>query len=162
MDFLLYGKILFLLLAANGAPILGRILFGSHLDYPVDGRHRLADGQPLFGASKTWRGIGVALLITPLLAFLVALPPLLGVLIATLAMTGDLLSSFIKRRLRIEPSGMALGLDQLPESLLPLIAAGWYYAMDWRAILGLALIFLVLELVLSRILYSLNIRKQPY
>lgn len=162
MDLLLSGKILFLLLAANGAPILARILFGARLSHPVDGQHRLADGQPVFGASKTWRGIGIALLSTPLLALLIALPPLVGAVIATLAMTGDLLSSFIKRRLRIEPSGMAFGLDQLPESLLPLIAVGWYYEMDWRLVLGLTLIFLVLELVLSRVLYWLHIRKQPY
>lgn len=162
MDLLLYGKILFLLLAANGAPILGRILFGSRLTRPVDSQHRLADGQPIFGASKTWRGIGIALLITPLLAVLITLPPLVGVLVAALAMAGDLLSSFIKRRLGIEPSGMAFGLDQLPESLLPLIAVGWYYGMDWRLVLGLTLIFLILELVLSRILYWLHIRKQPY
>ncbi len=162
MDLLLSGKLLFLLLVANGAPILGRLLFGTRWSQPVDGELRFIDGEPLFGPSKTWRGIIAALLITPLFASLLALPLLLGVLIATLAMLGDLLSSFTKRRLRIAPSGMAIGLDQVPESLLPLLGAGIFLGIDWFAIAQLTLIFLILELLLSRILYWLNIRKQPY
>lgn len=162
MDLLLPAKILFLLLAANGAPILGRLWFAERFSQPVDGNHPFSDGQPLFGPSKTWRGIVTALLITPLFAVLLALPPLLGLLIAALAMLGDLLSSFIKRRLHIAPSGMALGLDQIPESLLPLLGAKLYYQMDWFTIAQLTLIFLILELLLSRILYWLNIRSQPY
>lgn len=161
MDLLLSAKILFLLFAANGAPILARILF-SAWTYPVDGGYRFSDGEPLLGPSKTWRGIVTALLITPLFAVLFALPPLLGLLIAALAMLGDLLSSFIKRRLHIAPSGMALGLDQIPESLLPLLGANLYFQMDWFTIAQLTLIFLILELLLSRILYWLNIRSQPY
>ncbi|MBU2478959.1 MAG: CDP-archaeol synthase [Gammaproteobacteria bacterium] len=151
-----------MLLAANGAPILGRLLFAERFSQPVDGNHLFSDGQPLFGPSKTWRGIVFALLITPLIAVLLRLPIEVGLLIAVLAMLGDLLSSFIKRRLRIAPSGMALGLDQIPESLLPLLGAGLYFEMDWLAFAELALIFLVLELLLSRVLYWLNIRKQPY
>jgi CDP-2,3-bis-(O-geranylgeranyl)-sn-glycerol synthase len=162
MDLLLSAKILFLLLAANGAPILGRLLFGDRFGQPVDGNWHFTDGQPLFGPSKTWRGIVFALLITPLIAVLLRLPIEIGLLIAILAMLGDLLSSFIKRRLRIAPSGMALGLDQIPESLLPLLGAGLYFEMDWLAFAELALIFLVLELLLSRVLYWLHIRKQPY
>lgn len=161
MDLLLSGKLLFLLLVANGAPILARILF-SAWTYPVDGGYQFSDGEPLFGSSKTWRGIITALLITPLFAVLLALPPLLGLLIAALSMLGDLLSSFIKRRLHIAPSGMALGLDQVPESLLPLLGASLYFQMDWLTIAQLTLIFLIMELLLSRILYWLNIRKQPY
>jgi hypothetical protein len=34
-------------------------------------------------------------------------------------MAGDLLSSFVKRRLNLPPSSRATGLDQIPESLLP-------------------------------------------
>jgi hypothetical protein len=37
-------------------------------------------------------------------------------------MAGDLFSSFLKRRLNLPPSSPALGLDQVPESLFPLLA----------------------------------------
>jgi CDP-2,3-bis-(O-geranylgeranyl)-sn-glycerol synthase len=162
MDPLLLAKLLFLLLAANGAPILARRVLGARWDTAIDGGRLLGDRQPLFGPAKTWRGIIAALLITPLLAALLGLPPLLGALVAVLAMFGDLLSSFTKRRLRITPSSMALGLDQIPEALLPLLACRQYLGMDWGTVVLLVALFLILELLLSRLLYRLNIRRQPY
>jgi CDP-2,3-bis-(O-geranylgeranyl)-sn-glycerol synthase len=162
MEFVLAVKLLLLLMAANGAPILARFLLGNRWEYPIDAGRRFSDGQPLLGPSKTWRGIVCALAFTPLVAWLLYLPPGIGFIIATTAMAGDLLSSFTKRRLRVEPSGMALGLDQIPESLLPLLAVRTHFALGSAEILLLTLAFLVLELVLSRILYRLHIRKQPY
>jgi CDP-2,3-bis-(O-geranylgeranyl)-sn-glycerol synthase len=85
-----------------------------------------------------------------------------GVVIGVGAMTGDLLSSFLKRRLGIAPSGMALGLDQIPEVLLPLLLVKGQFALTYDEILKLSLLFLVFELLISRILFRLRIRKQPY
>jgi hypothetical protein len=42
-----------------------------------------------------------------------------------MAMIGDPLSSFVKRRMKLVPGSMALALDQIPEPLLPAIAARW-------------------------------------
>ena len=39
----------------------------------------------------------------------------IGLLVAATAMAGDLLSSFLKRRLALAPSSQAIGLDQIPE-----------------------------------------------
>jgi hypothetical protein len=39
------------------------------------------------------------------------------------AMIGDLFSSFLKRRLRMPPGSVAIGLDQIPEALLPALVA---------------------------------------
>jgi CDP-diglyceride synthetase len=44
-----------------------------------------------------------------------------GWIVGGLAMLGDSLSSFIKRRLAMPPSAMAIGIDQAPDSVLPLI-----------------------------------------
>ncbi|MBI5039693.1 MAG: CDP-archaeol synthase, partial [Gammaproteobacteria bacterium] len=142
--------------------ILARRVFASRWEQPIDANRRFIDGQALLGPSKTWRGLVAALLITPCAALLLGVPASIGLLIAVTAMLGDLLSSFCKRRLRIPPSGMALGLDQIPESLLPLLAVQRHFGLDWLDILQLTLIFVALELVLSRILYRLHIRKQPY
>jgi CDP-2,3-bis-(O-geranylgeranyl)-sn-glycerol synthase len=79
-----------------------------------------------------------------------------------MAMTGDLLSSFIKRRMNLAPGSQALGLDQIPESLLPVIACRWILpvtALDIVAVTGL---FFFGELVASRALFALNIRDRPY
>lgn len=162
MDFTVAFKLLLLLVAANGAPILARKLFGMHGNRPIDGHKRFIDDQPLLGASKTWRGLIAAMVVTPLVALLLELPAVIGLHVAALAMLGDLLSSFVKRRLRIPPSGMAFGLDQIPESLLPLLVVGTELGLGLAAVLQLSLVFLALELVLSRILYRFNIRRRPY
>jgi len=77
-------------------------------------------------------------------------------------MAGDLFSSFLKRRMRLPAGGRATGLDQVPESLFPLLAC--------RAALSLTLldiavgvgIFLVGEVVLSRLLFKAHLRDRPY
>lgn len=162
MELLTAVKLLVLLMVANGTPILARRVFADRWAWPVDANLRFVDNRPLLGASKTWRGLVAALLGTPCAALLLGLSATTGLLIAAMAMAGDLLSSFSKRRLRIAPSGMALGLDQIPESLLPLLAVQRQFGLGWPEIVQLTLSFMALELVLSRILYYLHIRKQPY
>ncbi len=155
-------KLLFLLFVANGAPILVRQLLGLRFNHPVDNGYLLADGQPLFGYSKTWRGILAALLLTTPAATLLGLPAISGFLIASGAMAGDLLSSFIKRRMHIAPSQKALGLDQIPESLLPLLLVTPQFQLDVAGIFWLVVLFTGLGLVLSKLLFWMNIRKHPY
>ena len=154
--------VLTLLVLANGAPILARLLAGGREGRPVDGGHLAPDGRPWLGPSKTWRGIGSALLLTPVAAWVLGQSALAGLLIGAGAMAGDLLASFLKRRRGIPASGMALGLDQIPESLLPLLLVEPLYRFGPGQILVMVILFLVAELVLSRILYALHIRKQPW
>ncbi|HHO68857.1 MAG TPA: CDP-archaeol synthase [Gammaproteobacteria bacterium] len=162
MDFTPIALLLVMLLAANGAPVLAWRLLGERCAAPVDGGRTAWDGRPLLGRSKTWRGLLASLLATPPVAMLLGLDWHTGLLVAVGAMAGDLLSSFLKRRLGIEPSGQALGLDQVPESLLPaLLTAPVLHtgALDWLLVVVL---FTVGELLLSRILYRLHLRKRPY
>ena len=98
-------------------------LFGTALAYPLDNGVTLADGQPVFGRSKTIRGVALSIGVTTLVAPWAGLSPAAGLLASTMAMIGDLFSSFIKRRMKLAPGSMALGLDQIPESLLPAMAA---------------------------------------
>ena len=77
-------------------------------------------------------------------------------------MAGDLVSSFIKRRLGRPPSTRAIGLDQIPESLLPLLACKLPLLLSWMDIFAGVVLFLVGELLLSRLLYRAHIRDQPY
>jgi hypothetical protein len=155
-------KLIFLLLVANGAPILLNKILSTRYAWPVDGGAHCRDGRPLLGPSKTWRGLAAAVLLTGPAAALVGLPFGLGVLFGGCAMLGDLLSSFLKRRAGVPPSGMALGLDQVPESLFPLLAVRGELALDAGYIAWLVMAFLLLELVLSRLLYALRIREQPH
>src|SRR5262245_26817781 len=123
MHLVAIGKLLLLLVIANGAPVIGKRLFGARNAYPLDQGLRLSDGQPLLGASKTLRGLVLSLLATTLAAPLLGIDARIGALISATAMAGDLLSSFTKRRLCLPSSAMCIGLDQIPESLLPALAA---------------------------------------
>ena len=107
-------------------------------------------------------GLLAAVVVTAWVAWLIGWSPLTGCYFAALAMAGDLLASFTKRRLNIPASGMAPGLDQVPESLLPLIGVRGLFDLGWAQIFIMVLIFIVLDYVLSLLLYHLHIRKQPY
>ncbi len=153
---------LLLLTLANGAPVGAKLLLGDRFATPLDGGITLADGNPLFGGSKTIRGVASAILATTLGAAILGLGWDTGALIGALAMAGDLLSSFTKRRLGRPPSSRATGIDQIPEALLPLLLC--------RAALGLTLadvvvgvmVFLFGEIYGSRILFRLHLRDRPY
>jgi len=159
---MLEAKLIILLMAANGAPILLRWLSEGRYARPVDGGLLLADGRPLFGPSKTVPGLIAALVLTTFVAWQFGWSPLTGGYIATLAMCGDLLASFIKRRLAIPSSSMAPGLDQIPESLIPLLGVRGMFDLSWAQIFIMVSIFVVLDYVLSFFLYHLHIRKRPY
>jgi len=123
--------LLLLILAANGAPaLLGRWL-GQGGAWPVDGGLLMSDGHPLFGRSKTWRGLGAALLATPVCALLTGWSWLLGLAIACATMAGDLLSSCVKRRLGLAPSTQVPLLDEIPESLFPALVAKAWLDLGW-------------------------------
>ena len=155
-------KILALVALANGAPLAARKLLGARFALPIDGGRKFLDGRPLFGPSKTVRGVVAAIVITTLCAPLIGLEMSVGAIAAAAAMAGDLLSSFLKRRLNFPPSSQAIGLDQLPESLFPMLACRDALSLTPAdIILGLA-IFFAGELILSRILYSVHLRDTPY
>jgi CDP-diglyceride synthetase len=155
-------KLLILLAMGNGTPVLAKVLLGDRLARPLDGGAVFVDGRPLFGPAKTIRGILVSLVATPLAAWLIGLSWHLGVVLAALAIAGDLLSSFVKRRMGLALSSMAIGLDQIPESLLPLLGAPLFMPLSLLDVLVGMAIFFTCELILSRILFHLNLRDRPY
>ena len=77
-------------------------------------------------------------------------------------MLGDLISSFIKRRMGLCSSAMAPGLDQVPESILPLMVCAPLLDLSWTQVLLVTLAFFVLEVILSRVAYRFGVRQQPY
>jgi CDP-2,3-bis-(O-geranylgeranyl)-sn-glycerol synthase len=120
---------------ANMSPVFFAKLFPKW-NLPIDFGKRWRDGRPLFGRSKTWRGLicgsvistlfacGLALAIHPFHlplfpdfgwseygSFLVV--PIVGFSMGFGALVGDLIKSFFKRRLN-KPSGERwFGPDQL-------------------------------------------------
>ena len=153
---------LLLLLVANGAPVITNTILGKRLARPIDNGLNLSDDYRLLGNKKTWRGLFSAILFTTAVAILLGLPPLTGILFGTLTMTGDLLASFIKRRLGKLESSRARGLDTVPESLLPLLFLKYSLALGFIDILLVVGIFFLCEEFISPILYKWHIRNRPY
>ncbi|MFO7602194.1 MAG: CDP-archaeol synthase [Gammaproteobacteria bacterium] len=147
---------------ANGAPILAARLFGDWFVTPIDGGVLAGDGRPWLGASKTWRGLVSAMLLAMPVALWLGWPVTTAFIIISLSMLGDLLASFIKRRRGLAPSSRAIGLDQIPEAALPVIFLWSHGNLSPADGLTIVVVFMLVEVVLSRLLYRLHIRKRPY
>jgi CDP-diglyceride synthetase len=155
-------KLLVLLAVANGTPLFAKKLLGDFLAHPVDGGLLFIDQRRLFGASKTIRGVVLALALTAVAAPWLGLDIAVGLAVGAAAMAGDLFSSFGKRRAGLPPSARATGLDQVPEALLPLLVCCiWLDLSLIDVAVGVAAFFLG-EIVLSRLLHQLHLREQPY
>jgi CDP-2,3-bis-(O-geranylgeranyl)-sn-glycerol synthase len=155
-------SLLLLLILANGSPIVVRALLGRRWVLRLDGGRALADGQPLFGTSKTVAGAVGAVLTSTLAAIALGLDWWMGFLIGGLAMLGDLGSSFVKRRLGLRSGAMALGLDQIPESFLPLLACKPLLGLSWGQVLLLTLGFLLADLLISQVFYRLGVGQHRF
>ncbi len=114
-------EIVAFLLWVNFLPPLFNLILGNRFNWPLDRDLLFIDHRPILGKNKTFRGILCSLL-GGIAAF-----PLLGIvwwsagLTALLAMAGDLLSSFIKRRFNISSGKTVAVLDQIFESLFPIL-----------------------------------------
>ena len=155
-------QLLVLMTLANGTPIIAKKIFGPRFARPMDTGIMFFDGRPLFGPSKTIRGIVASILITTASAPLIDLDLTIGAIVASATMAGDLFSSFVKRRLNLPPSSQALGLDQVPESLFPMLACRDALSLTIADIALVVGIFFIGELFLSRFLYRVHLRDEPY
>jgi CDP-diglyceride synthetase len=155
-------QLLFLLLLANGTPVIAKKIFGDRYSHPLDGNLVFPDGRPLFGRSKTIRGVALAVLVTTAGSLLIGLGWETGILVGCCAMAGDLVSSFLKRRMKLPSSSRASGLDQIPESLFPLLACRNLLSLAFADIAVCVAMFLVGEVLLSRVLYAWQLRDRPY
>lgn len=157
-----YGTVLGLLFVANGAPVLASKFCGARAAWPADCGLNLPDGHPAFGPAKTWRGLVASVAATAMAAAWLGYGAEAGAIFGALAMLGDLTSSFLKRRFGAPSSAMALGLDQIPESLFPLLWFRAEWQLNWAEVGELVGLFLVLELAISPVLCWLRIRRKPY
>jgi CDP-2,3-bis-(O-geranylgeranyl)-sn-glycerol synthase len=162
VQFGLVMKFLVLLTMANGTPVIAKKLLGEFLSSPIDGGMALSDGRPLFGRSKTLRGIAVAVIATTLSAPVLGMAWTTGLLVGLAAMAGDLSSSFTKRRMGLPSGSRALGLDQIPEALLPALVCKSFLALTVVDIAMIVALFTVGEILLSRVLFKMHVRDQPY
>jgi len=180
----LIGQALFFFLPSyggNAAPVLlDRFGVCEFLKKRIDGGVNFR-GEPLFGKTKTWRGlIGgvlVGMIVVALQAVLYAWIPeirflylfsyelphvlILGFLLGLGEGLGDLVKSFFKRRLHIKSSGPFFPFDQL-SFLGAIILASLYYLPSWQHLFVLILVSPLIPVVANVVAYKLGWKKVWY
>jgi hypothetical protein len=155
----LIAEMLVLLTLANGTPVITKKILGDRFASPIDGGAKFIDGRPLFGSSKTFRGVFLSILVTSACAPLVGPSWRIGTLVASVAMAGDLFSSFLKRRMNLPAGGKATGLDQIPESLFPLLACRGALPLTALDVVAAVVIFLAATIPIDSALFQGLVRR---
>jgi len=146
-----WANVLVLVIVANSAPWMASRWLSRRWSAPVDGGSVLADGTRVLGDHKTWRGITAAMLACGLVALLLGYSLLLGAAFGLLALLADAASSFVKRRLRLNPGTEVPGLDQLPEALVPALVLSKHLHIGLAEVVAISVTFLVLNLAVVRL-----------
>ena len=150
--------LLIFLVWVNFLPFLMHLLLGDRLGAPVDGGMRWRDGRDLLGPHKTWRGVAAGVLAGTVAAPLLGVGWAIGALAGLSAMVGDLLTSFLKRRLD-RPSGTPMaGLDQALEGLLPALVLAAVMGLGMQEVVIALLVFVPLMHLGSRFWYHILLR----
>jgi len=155
-------KLLLIIIVGNGVPVILYRWLGDAFSQPVDGGYELPDGARLFGCSKTWRGFCAGIIGAAVVAFLLGFTIVFGVVFGFLSLSGDLVSSFIKRRMKLPESNQSVGVDQIPEAFIPLVIGAFWLSYGISTIIIVTLSFFLLNVLVSPILYQFGIRKHPH
>ncbi len=148
---------------ANAAPV---VLGGGR---SIDGGKKFSDGRPIFGPGKTIRGFVAGLIAGTIFAMLqgfafdlLYLYSLRGFLLSLGALTGDLLGSFIKRRMNLERGAPAPVMDQLGFVVVALLFASPLFTPSWEVVLTILIITLPIHLATNFIGHRLKLKDRPW
>lgn len=156
---------------ANAAPVI----FGG--GYPLDAGKLLWDGKPIFGSNKTVRGFFAGLLVGTFAGFVLSslyqldgFPQnflfqydiLLGFMLSLGALTGDMLHSFIKRRLDISPGSPLPVADQLDFALGALLFSVVVYPPPLLIAVIIVIVTPPIHLLTNFVAYLIGVKKTPW
>ncbi|MDD3815130.1 MAG: CDP-archaeol synthase [Desulfocapsaceae bacterium] len=144
------ATIVLYLLWINALPPLVSMFCGDRWNWPVDCSRTWQDQQPIFGPHKTIRGILSSVLGGIIIAPLIGVAWWVGALTSLLAMSGDLLSSFIKRRRTLKSGTEVVVLDQLFESLFPALFLTQILDLSWEQVAAIEILFITIAYWSSR------------
>lgn len=160
---------------ANSAPLIARNIFKK--THPVDFGRSFLDRKRLFGDSKSWEGFVAGILVgtmtgavlAPFYGYRCAELAFIGLLEGLSAMIGDLMNSFLKRRLGLKPGAPLPVFDQL-SFILTTIAI--IQSLDIVKTLGIELgvtealavviAALILHPISNYVAYLLKLKEVPY
>lgn len=134
-------RVVFFLFLVNGLPPITSVILGDRYGLAVDGGKLWFDGRPIFGSHKTIRGLAASVTGGTLAYILLGVSWWVAGTAVLLAMAGDLTSSFIKRRSTVASGKEVVILDQVFESLLPLLFLNQYLSLDLSQNILILLLF---------------------
>ncbi len=148
---------------ANAAPV---VLGGGR---PIDGGKKFSDGRPIFGPGKTIRGFIGGLIAGTIFAVLQGLAAgslpsyaLRGFLFSLGALIGDLLGSFVKRRMNMERGAPAPVMDQLGFVIVAMLFAGLVFTPSWEVVVTILIITLPIHLITNIVGHRLKLKDKPW
>ncbi len=161
--------------AANGLAPLAR---GKHY---LDGGRNFRDGKRIFGNGKTWEGsiLGVvcAVLVSSIMQFvypllpwgtsgvpltLIQMGPLAGALLGLGAIIGDLVGSFLKRRLGLPRGHPVPVLDQLDFIVGSFVFVSVVFPTNFSWLILLVIVTPFFHLSANYMAFLLGVKKEPY
>lgn len=147
---------------ANGAPV---VLGGGP---PIDMGKKLSDGKRILGDGKTIRGFIAGIVAGTIFgAIQIAFGNRTGgitiiLLLSLGALLGDMVGSFLKRRIGLSRGKAAPGLDQLEFLAGALILSSLIKTPSWEIILTLIIITPAIHLGTNFIGYKMGYKSEPY
>jgi len=143
---------------ANATPVI----FGG--GFPIDGGRTFLDGRPIFGSHKTLRGFFSGLVVGTLVGFvegaLFQYNVLLGFALSMGALVGDLVGSFLKRRLDLPPGSILPVVDQLGFILGALLFSLPVSPPTFLIVLIIMIITPPIHLLTNFLAYLLGVKKR--
>jgi CDP-2,3-bis-(O-geranylgeranyl)-sn-glycerol synthase len=155
---------------ANMAPVLFKRI--DFLNYPVDFNKKLF-GKPILGANKTFRGFFFGTIIGIIVVYLESLFALdnfvgysniilIGFLLGFGALFGDLVKSFFKRQMNIQPGKSFIPFDQIDWVVGSLVFISFYSIVSWQIILTSILLFGLLHPIINLVGYWMKLKKNKF
>lgn len=153
---------------ANASPVI----FGG--GKPIDCGKKFVDGKPIFGPNKTYRGFVSGVLIGTLVGYIqetvaptYGLPAgnvLRGFTLSLGALIGDLIGSFVKRRLNLKPGAPFPVIDQVFFVVFALLFSLAVEPSSLSFTGAILIIFLTIpiHILVNAIAYLLRLKDTPW
>ena len=162
---------------ANMAPVIVKNVFNG-LKIPIDFNKKIKN-KPIFGKNKTFRGLIFGIIFAIIVAYLQFLLYrndifvdisiadysnwlLIGFLMGFGAIFGDLIESFIKRRMNYDPGKSFVPFDQLDFVIGALIFIYPLVALSLSKIIIILLLSFVLHIIVNHIAYYIKLRREQW
>lgn len=172
-------KCLYLMLPAyfaNMAPVIVKKI--GLFNFPID-FNRQINNKPIFGKNKTFRGFAFGVIFSVIIAYFQFLLYnvesfrgisfidyenwlLLGFLMGLGALLGDLIKSFFKRRLNIEPGARFVPFDQTDFVIGALVFIMPVFDLTFKIFITSLLLSFVLHIIVNHIAFYLKIRNERW